>query len=186
MNAEMDISLYRDSLRQWKERVSSLRQQEWLLPSAMRVNKAAIVVSMPACAIARIIGIPLQFLDLIVVVLRMRIFQYSVKVRKSPPKAEAIALLFLIPWVTAPLRILLWPLMCLVLDSCNVWVRVPATRPILLLFMPVVVILAMILISLIPYEPDIREVKYRLCELWPLSQRRLNWIDTYGSGKIIN
>jgi len=183
MNDQWDISLYGDSLKEWKEWVSSLRQQEWLLRWAMRVNKAVVIVSIPAVCIARVIGIPLQFLDLIAIALRPGILQYVMKVRRSPPKAEAMALLFFIPWFTAPLRILLWPLLGLVLRSCNIWTRVPATRLILLVFVPIAVILSMILISLIPYEPDIREKKYRLCELWPLSQRRLGWIATYGTGK---
>ncbi len=154
MNDEMDISLYGDSLKQWNEWVSSLQQQEWLVRWAMRVNKVAITVSLPVWMIARVIGIPLQFID----VITFRLF-------------------------TAPLRILLWPIMGLVLSSCNIWTRMPASRPILLLFMPIAVILSMILISLIPYEPDIRDIKYILCELWPLSQRRLEWIAAHGTGK---
>ncbi len=154
MNYEMDISLYGDSLKQWNEWISSLQQQEWLIRWAMRANKVAITVSMPVWMIARVIGIPLMFIDIIT----WRLF-------------------------TAPLRIVLWPIMALVLSSCNTWTRVPASRPILLLFVPIVVILSMILISLIPYEPDIRDTKHILCELWPLSQRRLEWIAAHGTGK---
>ena len=154
MSDEIDISLYGDSLKQWNEWVSSLQQQEWLVRWAIRVNRVAVAVSMPIWMIARVIGIPLQFIDLVT----FRIF-------------------------TAPLRILLWPILGLVLSSCSIWVRVPVTRLILLLLVPIAIALAMILISLIPYEPDIRDTKYILCQLWPLSQRRMEWIAAHGTGK---
>ncbi len=155
MNNEMDISLYGDSLKQWNEWVSSLKQQEWLLSWAISMNKAAVYVSMPLWMVARLVGIPLQFIDLIT----FRLF-------------------------TAPLRILLWPILGLVLSSSNIWRRSPATRVFLLPFVPILIMLAMTLVSLIPYEPDIRDTKYILCQLWPLSQRRLEWIDIHGTGKV--
>ena len=95
-------------------------------------------------------------------------------------RANKVAITVSMPvWMIA--RVIGIPLM--VLSSCNTWTRVPASRPILLLFVPIVVILSMILISLIPYEPDIRDTKHILCELWPLSQRRLEWIAAHGTGK---
>lgn len=155
----MDISLYGDSLKQWNEWVSVLQRQEWLLRWAMRVNKAVIAISMPLWMLARIIGIPIQLI-------------------LGPIDLVTFGLLL------APLRILLWPIFELVLSSCGIWTRVPAIRPILLLFVPIAVVASMILISLIPYESDIRDTKYILCELWPLSQRRLEWINAHGTGKV--
>jgi len=154
MSAEMDIYLYGDSLKKWREWVSSRKQKESLLSFALNVNKATIKVSMPLWIVARVFGALFMFLELIT---------FGV--------------------LSAPLRILLWPIFALVIGSCSVWVKVPVTRPLLLLLIPISVIIAMILISLIPYEPDIRQTNYILCELWPLSKRRLEWIETYGNGK---
>lgn len=156
MNDEMDISLYGDSLKQWNEWVSSLQQQEWLLRWTIRVNKAIIYVSMPVWMVARFVGILIQFIDLIT----FRLF-------------------------TVPLRILLWLILGFILSSCNIWTRAPAARPVLLMFVPMAVALAMVLISLISDEPDIRDTKYILCQLWPLSQRRLEWIAAHGTGKVV-
>lgn len=56
-------------------------------------------------------------------------------------------------------------------------------RPFLILPMPIVIVLSMILIHLIPQEPDIKQTKDVMVELWPLAERRLEWIATHGNGK---
>jgi hypothetical protein len=54
----------------------------------------------------------------------------------------------------------------------------------LLLIGPPIVALAVIMISLIPdMNVDIRDSRRLLCELWPLSHRRLQWIADRGTGQ---
>jgi hypothetical protein len=152
---EMDITLYGDSLKEWKEWVSSLKQQERLLPLAILLNKVFVYGSMPLWVIALLIGIPFMFLH----ILTLRL-------------------------LSAPLRALLLLLLALVRSSSEIWAKSPVARPFLILSMPIIVALAMILIYLIPHESDVRQTKNVLCELWPLSERRLQWIATRGNGKV--
>jgi hypothetical protein len=153
---EMDITLYGDSLKEWKEWASSLKQQERLLPLAILLSKVFVYGSMPLWVIALLIGIPFMFLDM----LTFRL-------------------------LSAPLRALLSLLLALVRSSSETWAKSPFARPFLILSMPIIVALAMILIYLIPHESDVRQTKNVLCELWPLSERRLQWIATRGNGKVV-
>jgi len=152
---EMDIALYGDSLREWREWVSSLKKQEWLLPLAILLNKVLVYGSMPLWALATLIGPPFMSLDL----LTSRL-------------------------LSAPLRAVLFLLFGSVRHSSKLWTEAPAARPLLLLFTPIIVALAIILMYLIPHESDARDTKHILCELWPLTERRLEWIATRGNGKV--
>jgi hypothetical protein len=151
----MDITLYGDSLKGLKEWVSSLKREERLLGMATVVTKVSVYGSMPLWVIALLIGLPFMFLDL----LTFRL-------------------------LSAPLRLLLAPLLGWVHSSSEIWAKTPLARPFLILPMPIVIALAMILVYLIPHEPDIRQTKNVLVELWPLTERRLQWIATHGNGKV--
>ena len=153
---EVDVGLYGESLQAWKERVASLRGSEWLLGWALRLNRAAVIISLPLWLVAHLISIPLTFISFL-----------------------AFGHLFL-PFHWLVVR----PLASLVLWTSKVWTIAPAARPVLLLIGPPIVALAMIMISLIPdMNVDIRDSRRFLCELWPLSHRRLQWIAERGSGR---
>jgi hypothetical protein len=153
---EVDVGLYGESLQAWKERVASLRGSEWLLGWALRFNRAAVIISLPLWLVAHLISIPLTFISFL-----------------------AFGHLFL-PFHWLVVR----PLASLVLWTSKVWTIAPAARPVLLLIGPPIVALAMIMISLIPdMNVDIRDSRRFLCELWPLSHRRLQWIAERGSGR---
>ena len=154
MTDSLDYSLCEDSLAQWREWTGSLQQRELSLRVAIRVNKTVVAVSMPLWMLARIVGIPLMFIDM----LTLRFF-------------------------TLPLRVALIPLYGTVLRSSAAWDHAGVMKLALLIVGPSAVGLSMILISLIPQEPDIRDAKYIMCELWPLSHHRLQWIEEHGSGK---
>lgn len=153
----VDVSLYAESLASWNEWVASLQRDEWLLGWAMRLNRAALVASLPFWLIAQLISIPLTFISML-----------------------AFGHLFLpFHWM------LVRPLTSLVLWTSDLWTEVPAARPVLLLVGPLLVALGMVIISLIPdMNVDIRDSRRFLCELWPLSRRRLQWIAERGNGRL--
>ena len=155
-SGRLDVSLYGESLQAWREWVAALRQKEWLLRWAMWANKAAVVISLPFWMIAAVISIPLTFVSFL-----------------------AFGHLFLpFHWL------LVRPLTALVLWTSHLWALVPAVRPVFLVLGPFIVALAMIVISLIPdMNSDFRDARRFLCELWPLSQRRLQWVAEHGTGR---
>jgi len=145
----VDVTLHGDSLEAWEAWVASLRGSEWLLAWAMRLNRVAVIISLPFWLIAQLISIPLTLISM-----------------------AAFGHLFLpLHWLVVR------PLTYLVVRSSEMWTATPAARPVLLLMGPLLVAVAMVLISLIPdMNTDIRDSRRFLCELWPLSQRRLRWI----------
>jgi len=152
----VDVSLHGDSLEAWEAWVASLQGSEWLLVWAMRLNRAVVIISLPFWLIAQLISIPLTFISIL-----------------------AFGHLFL-PFHWLVVR----PLTYLVVWTSEIWTAAPAARPVLLLVGPLLVAVAMIMISLIPdMNADIRDSRRFLCELWPLSQRRLWWIAERGSGQ---
>jgi len=152
----VDVGLYGESLQAWEEWVASLRDGEWLLGWALRLNRAAVIISLPLWLIAQLISVSLTFISIL-----------------------AFGHLFL-PFHWLVVR----PLTSLVLWTSKLWTLAPAARPVLLLIGPPIVALAMIMISLIPdMNADIRDSRRFLCELWPLSHRRLQWIAERGSGR---
>ena len=155
----VDVSLYGESLQAWKDWVASLEDNEFLLRWAIRATKAAVLVSLPFWLIAQLISIPLTFISMI-----------------------AFGHLFL-PFHWLFVR----PLTSFVVATSQLWTLAPATRPVLLLIGPLIVALAMVVISLVPdMNVDIRDARRSLCELWPLSQRRLQWIAERGTGRPAN
>lgn len=154
MSAVWDITLYGDSLKEWRSWEAELQQQEWLTGWARLANKIVVAISLPFVIVARIIGIPLMLIDL----LTFRL-------------------------LTAPLRLILTLIFNLVLWSSGLWTRTPSSRPVLIIIQPLLIASTMVLIALTPQESDIRDTQNILCELWPLSRRRLDWIAERGSGK---
>ena len=152
----VDVSLYGDNLQAWNEWVTSLKDSEWLLRWALRVTKAAVVVTLPLWLLAQLISIPLTFISMI-----------------------AFGHLFL------PLHwLLVRPLTFFVVSTSALWAAAPLARPVLLLLGPMTVAFAMIVISLVPdMNADIRDARRFLCELWPLTDRRLQWIAERGTGR---
>ena len=53
----------------------------------------------------------------------------------------------------------------------------------MLLIGPTLSASALVLVHLIPHEGDVRATKCALCELWPLSLRRLRWVEERDIGK---
>ena len=80
-------------------------------------------------------------------------------------------------------RLVLVPFFGTVLFSSSLWVVAPITRPVLLVVGPLFVALTMVLVALLPDEQDIRDDKSALCELWPLSRRRLQWLREHGTSE---
>jgi hypothetical protein len=150
-----DVSLYGDNLQAWQVWVASLQDSEWLLRWAMRINKAAILGSLPLWMVATLISIPLTFISML-----------------------AFGHLFL-PFHWLIVR----PLTFLVVWTSQLWTAAPVARPLLLLVGPLIVAVALVMIRLIPdMNVDFRESRHRMCDLWPLSSRRLQWIAERGTG----
>ena len=149
-----DISLYGESLAAWKEWVGSLQQTEWLLRWARRANRAGVTISTPFWLAAAVLLVPMTILD---------------------------ALTLQLPLM--PLRWLLDFELKLLLSTGSLWESAPGTRPLMLLIGPSLSASALVLVHLIPHEGDVRADKCALCELWPLSLRRLRWIEQRGNGK---
>lgn len=145
----VDFSLRGDDLDAWEQWLASEKQQEWLLTWGIRVNKVAVRASLPLWMLATILRIPLSFVSLF-----------------------TGGLIF---W---PLhRLLVRPLTFAVVVSSEVWTKMPAVRPLLLLLCPLQTTVGMTVISLIPDgNPDHLSARLILCELWPLTYRRLQWI----------
>lgn len=151
----MGLILYDESLRAWRESVESSQRSEWLLGWAMRVTRATVTISTPFWMIATGISAVL-----------------------APLHQLTGGRAFL------PLQwLVLSPLMAIVLLTSDLWTRVVSVRPLLLVLAPPGIAITMAMISLIPDEPDTRRAKHILCELWPLSQRRIRWIADHGAGE---
>lgn len=150
----VDYTLRGESLEDWDTWLAGRRDTEWLLTAGMAVNKGAIVVSVPLWMLATIIRLPLSVLSLV-----------------------TGGLLF---W---PLHwLIVRPLTFLVVASSRLWAAVPFSRPVLYIAGPLITVTGMTLISLIPDgNPDHLKARLILCELWPLSSRRLEWIAGRGS-----
>ena len=151
----MELVLYDESLFAWRESVEALEQSEGLLSWALRVIRATVKLSTPFWMIATLISVGL-----------------------SPLLQPTRGLAFL------PLHwLVLTPLLGIVLLTSDLWTRMPPARPLLLFVGCFSVASAMVMISLIPDDPGVRRAKHILCELWPFSQRRLQWIAEHGTGK---
>lgn len=144
---QIDISLRGDNLEAWRKHIATLKESEWLLSFALLANNAAVLATIPLRLSARVMGFPLQLLGIITM--------------------GAIHYLF---------QIVLAPFWALVLWTSGLWSSAPFARPFLLVVGPASAALTLILVSLFPEQPDVRDSKILLCELWPLSQRRLAWI----------
>ena len=149
-----DVSLYGESLKAWREWVKTLESNERLTYFAIRANKIYITVSMPLWLIAQLIRLPLMLLDTLTMFLLGGPFRY-------------LSLIFT----------------TLGLASSGLWTKKGIARPLLLILQPILTPISMFLISLTPEEPDMHDTKSILCELWPLSQPRLNWLKERGSGR---
>jgi hypothetical protein len=151
----MELILYDESLRAWRESVEAFQRSEWLLGWALRVTRAAVTISTPLWMIATGISAVL-----------------------APLHQLTGGRAFL------PLQwLVLYPLMAIVLLTSDLWTRAPPARPLLLVLAPPGITITMAMISLIPDEPEARRAKHVLCELWPLSQRRTRWIAEHGTGE---
>ena len=146
------LSLSGDNLAAWRDHIAAMQETEWLLSLAIVANKTAVVISAPFWLVARLVGIPLLLLG----VMTGGAIHY-------------------------PFRLMLWPAFGTVLWTSGLWGAVLFARPVLLVVGPLSVAVTMVLASLFPEEPDIRDTKTNLCELWPLSRRRLAWVREYGT-----
>ncbi len=153
---QIDISLRGDNLEAWREHIAMLKESEWLLSFALLANNAAVFFTTPLRMSARLIGIPLQLLGVITM--------------------GAIHYLF---------QMVLAPFWAVVLWTSGLWSSAPFARPFLLVVGPINSALTMILVSLLPEQPDVRDSKIMHCELWPLSQRRIAWIKERGRSSTV-
>jgi hypothetical protein len=156
MGQEVDVTLYGESLRAWGQWVAGLEREERLLRWATRANRAAVMISLPLWMIAAVLSIPLTL-----------------------PAILTGGLLF---W---PLHwLVIRPLTFLVVWTSDLWTAIPVLRPALLFIGPPLAALGLIALHLIPDgNVDIKHARQVLCELWPLSYRRLRWIAEYGTGR---
>lgn len=150
----VDYSLYRENLKAWREWLALQEEQVWLLAWTIRVNRAAITVSIPLWLLATVISLPLRIVSLLTGGLPFWPFHW----------------------------LLVRPLTFLVLATSALWWAIRPLRPALLLLGPLITIMGMVVISLIPDgNPDHQSARHILCELWPLSQPRLDWIAEHGN-----
>ncbi len=150
----VDYTLYRENLTAWREWLASQEKQVWLLTWAIRVNRAAITVSMPLWLLATVISLPLRLVSLLTGGLVFWPFHW----------------------------LLIRPLTFLVLSASTLWWATPLLRPMFLLVGPLIMTTSMVVISLIPDgNPDHQSARHILCELWPLSQPRVDWIAEHGN-----
>jgi hypothetical protein len=154
----VDVTLYGASLDLWREYITSRQAEEWLLRWAIRFTKAAVTISLPLWMAATLIRVLLNFL----VILTLGLFG-----------------LVLLPVHWLLIRPLTWA----VLASADLWENRPVTRPLLLVLGPLVAAITMVIVSLTPdANVDFLRARLILCELWPLSNRRLRWIHEHGNG----
>ncbi len=144
------VSLEGDDLKNWEDHVVELRERNFLLRVAIKLNDVAVLIASPGVPVFRIAGLPLRLLGFITF--------------------GAINVIF---------RLLMIPFFAVVLSSSTFWDAAPRTRILLILIAPVFVIVSLWLLALFPENPDIRDAKTSLCKLWPLSRRRLEWIRTH-------
>jgi hypothetical protein len=149
------LILYDESLQDWRDSVEASRRSEWLLGWSLRVTRATITFSKPLWMIATGISAVL-----------------------APLHQWTGGRAFL------PLQwLVLSPLMATLLLTSDLWTKSASVRPFLLVMAPPGIGITMAMISLIPDDPDARRAKHVLCELWPLSQRRIRWIAVHGTGE---
>ena len=153
---EVDVTLYGQSLGTWREWIATLERQEWLLGWAIRANRAAVMISLPLWMIAAVLSVPLTVLAILTGGLLFWPFHW----------------------------LMIRPLTFLVVWTSDLWTAIPVLRPALLLIGPPLAALGLIALHLIPDgNVDIKHARQVLCELWPLSRRRLSWIAEYGTGR---
>jgi len=153
---EVDVTLSGDSLQGWKEWLATQEKHEWLLTWAMSANKAAVTITLPLWMVARLISLPLSLLSLLTAGLLFWPFHW----------------------------LLIRPGTFLVLLTSDMWAAMPVLRPLLLVLGPFLAVIGMVVVSLIPDgNPDHQGARLILCELWPLSRRRLEWIAEHGIGR---
>ena len=151
----MGLILYDESLQAWRESVEASQRSEWLLGWALRVTRATVSLSKPLWMIATGISAVLAPLHQWTGGRAFRPFQ----------------------WLA------LSPLIAALLLTSDLWTKAAPARPLLLVLAPPGIAVTMAMISLIPDEPDARRAKHVLCELWPLSLRRIRWIAVHGTGE---
>ena len=148
-----DITLYGDNLQDWRDWIVTLENDEPLLRWAIRLRQNAIMLSMPFYLLGRIVGIPMTFIT-----------NLTFGIAAIPFKLlESLA-------------------MTVVMGTSRHWPQSSSSRPLLLLIGPPAAATAMLIGSIPPAEPDVRETKEVLYQLWPLGQRRLEWIAERGNG----
>ena len=153
---EADVSLYGDNLRAWKDAVAQAGSSEVLLPAARFAAKAAVLLSSPLWLIATI-------------------FSAVIGVFSVYTGGWLSKLLLPVHWLLAA------PLMKLAVTLCRAWVSLPAGRPLVILLAVPVLALTMVFGALVPTSSNVRSNKQMLCELWPLTERRLYWLARYGN-----
>ncbi len=151
----MRLILYDESLQDWREAVEASQRSEWLLDWALRVTRVTVTLSKPLWMIAT--GISAVVAPL---------YQWTGGRAFRP-----------LHWLV------LSPLMATLLWTSDLWTKAAPARPFLLVMASPGIGITMAMISLIPDEPDARRAKHVLCELWPLSQRRIRWIADHGTGE---
>ena len=156
---DADISLYGDNLAAWKHAVAEVRSREALLGAGQIVARAAVLLSSPFWLLATLFSTVIGVL--------------SVYAGGWPAR-----LLRPLHWLLAR------PAMMLVVVLERSWLRLPGLRPSLLLVALPLLPLAMVSGALVPASSEARTNKQMLCELWPLGERRLYWLQRYGNQEV--
>ena len=141
------VSLSCDDLSTWQVHVAGLRGQDTFLNLAMKFTETCVSVVSPLARIFLLIGAPLRLLG------------YG---------APGMLHIFF--------RLLLSPFFGTVLLTSSIWANAKFSRPILIVIGPIFVMLTLLLLAFFPEESEVCEAKNSLCQVWPLSRKRLEWI----------
>ncbi len=141
------VSLSGDDLSTWQVHVTGLRGQDTFLNLAMKFTKTCVSVVSPISRIFHLIGAPLRLLG------------YG---------APGMLHIFF--------RLLLSPFFGTVLLTSSIWANAKFSQPILIVIGPIFVMLTLLLLAFFPEESEVCEAKSSLCQVWPLSRKRLEWI----------
>lgn len=153
---DADVSLYGEQLQAWRDWVEESRSRNFWLWVALFTTKVTVALALPLGLVAALLSIPFRMLATL---------------------TDGRSNLLFAPLHAGLLRPSLRALVVL-----SHWWRHSKLRPLLIPLAPVVLIVTLVLSALIPDDADARTNRQLLCQIWPLTEHRLLWLDLYGSG----
>ena len=154
---DADVSLYGAQLQAWRDWVEDIRARDFWLWVALFMTRVTVALALPVGLVGALVSIPFRMLA-----------------RLTDGRSTLLL---------TPLRlVLLEPSLIALVATSRWWRRRNPLRPLSILLMPVPLFLALVLTGLIPDDADARTNRQLLCQIWPLTEHRLLWLDTYGNG----